>query len=77
MREHEFCNWMQTCQYKYGMAAEGRCVWNICRLENGMLKHNVEDDFDPDGMGVALNLSMNYEVGHCSPSASAVCQQCL
>lgn len=31
-----------------------------------MLKHNVEDDFDPDGMGVALNLSMNYEVGQCS-----------
>lgn len=31
-----------------------------------MLKHNVEDDFDPDGMGIALNLSMNYEVGHCS-----------
>jgi hypothetical protein len=50
------------------MAAQGSCVWNICRLENGMLKHNVEDDFDPDGMGVALNLSMNYEVAiaHCA-----------
>jgi hypothetical protein len=46
-----------------------RSVWWTCRLESGALKHSVEDDFDPDGMGIALNLSMNYEVAR--PSASA------
>lgn len=31
-------------------------------MDSGALKHSVEDDFDPDGMAIALNLSMNYEV---------------
>ena len=32
------------------------------RLDSGEIKHRVNDDFDPDGMSMAINMTIDFEV---------------
>ncbi len=40
-----------------------------CRLDGGAIKHRVTDDFDPDGMSMAINMTIDFEVT-AAPSAA-------
>lgn len=39
------------------------------RLDTGAIKHRVTDDFDPDGMSMAINMTIDFEVT-AAPSAA-------
>lgn len=57
---------LYSCTAEGSIAAAVVALWkhcnNVCRLPNGAMKHEVTDDFDPDGMSMAINMTMDVDV---------------